>query len=232
MENVSTFTFLLFITAVTFVIYQLIKVFHFHKIFIVLVFGFMLLIGMLGYTHFFKDGYAMPPRFLFLIGPGIISILIVFVTQSGRDLIDRINLKQITLLQTVRLPVEIVLHQLFIAGLVPKLMTFEGVNFDIIIGISAFIVYVLYVNQWKYRNKLLLIWNYIGLIFLLNIMFVAITSSKTPLQLFAFDQPNIAVTYFPFVWLPAIIVPAALFSHLVSIRLLRNARLRIQSQTS
>tara|TARA_R110002096_G_scaffold209585_1_gene396758 strand:- start:1620 stop:1829 length:210 start_codon:yes stop_codon:yes gene_type:complete len=47
---------------------------------------------------------------------------------------------------------------------------------------------------------------------------IAALSAQTPFQQLAFDQPNIGVTYFPFVWIPAVIVPIILFSHLVSIR--------------
>ena len=34
----------------------------------------------------------------------------------------------------------------------------------------------------------------------------------------ALDHPNIALFYFPFIWLPCFIVPTALFAHLVNIR--------------
>jgi len=45
-------------------------------------------------------------------------------------------------------------------------------------------------------------------------------------QLFAFDQPNIAILYFPFVWLPSFIVMTVLFSHLISIRrLVKNKKI-------
>jgi hypothetical protein len=37
------------------------------------------------------------------------------------------------------------------------------------------------------------------------------------MQQIAFDQPNIGVMYFPFVWLPACIVPLVLLSHLASL---------------
>ena len=62
------------------------------------------------------------------------------------------------------------------------------------------------------------IWNFISLGLLLNIIFIAILSAKTPLQQFAFDQPNIAIGHFPFNWLPSIIVPIVLLSHLATIR--------------
>ena len=53
---------------------------------------------------------------------------------------------------------------------------------------------------------------------LANIVINAILSSPFPLQQFAFDQPNIAILYFPFSWLPTFVVPVVLFCHLASIR--------------
>ncbi|HVF96549.1 MAG TPA: hypothetical protein VM871_04480, partial [Flavisolibacter sp.] len=46
---------------------------------------------------------------------------------------------------------------------------------------------------------------------------------------FAFDQPNIAVLYFPFIWLPSFIVPVVLLSHLVCIRQLLKWRVGTSS---
>ena len=53
---------------------------------------------------------------------------------------------------------------------------------------------------------------------LLFIVFNGLLSAPTTLQQFAFDQPNIALAYFPYVLLPALIVPLVLFGHFVSIR--------------
>jgi hypothetical protein len=44
---------------------------------------------------------------------------------------------------------------------------------------------------------------------------MAILSAPGLFQTRAFDQPNVGVLYFPFVWLPGFIVPAVLLSHLV-----------------
>jgi hypothetical protein len=52
----------------------------------------------------------------------------------------------------------------------------------------------------------------------LNIVVNAALSAPVPFQQFAFDQPNIAVLYFPFVWLPGFIVPLVLFAHLAAIQ--------------
>jgi hypothetical protein len=63
-----------------------------------------------------------------------------------------------------------------------------------------------------------LLWNLVCLGLLLNIILNAVLSAPVPFQKFAFDQPNIAVLYFPFVWLPSCVVPLVLLSHLAAIR--------------
>jgi hypothetical protein len=70
----------------------------------------------------------------------------------------------------------------------------------------------------------LLAWNFLCLGLLINIVFTALLSAPFPFQRFAFDQPNIALAYFPFTWLPCWIVPLVLLSHLVSIRKLAAKR--------
>jgi hypothetical protein len=52
---------------------------------------------------------------------------------------------------------------------------------------------------------------------LANIVIIAILSAPTPMQKFGFEQPNVGVVYFPFIWLPTIIVPIVLFAHLASL---------------
>jgi hypothetical protein len=56
----------------------------------------------------------------------------------------------------------------------------------------------------------------------MNIVLNAVLSVPTAFQQFAFDQPNIAILYFPFNLLPAVVVPLVLLSHLVVIRQLLN----------
>ena len=97
-------------------------------------------------------------------------------------------------------------------------MTFEGRNFDILAGITAPIMYYLVFVKQSMSKKTLLFWNFACLALLLNIVINAILSAPLPFQQFAFEQPNIAILYFPFNLLPSIVVPVVLFAHLVAIR--------------
>jgi len=122
------------------------------------------------------------------------------------------------MLHIIRVPVELVLLWLSINKAVPQLMTFEGRNFDMLSGITApFIFYFGFVKN-KLSKKILLAWNFICLALLLNIVINAVLAAPTNFQQFAFEQPNIAIFYYPFNLLPAVVVPLVLLSHLSAIR--------------
>jgi hypothetical protein len=161
----------------------------------------------------------MPPKLLLLgILPPIIVILIILFTRKGRRFMDSLPLQLLTFLSVVRILVEIVLLFLFLNKSVPKLMTLEGGNLDIISGITApLVAYYAFLNKGLNRS-LLIIWNIVCLLLLLNIVLRALLSAPFPMEKLAFDQPNIAILHFPFVWLPSFIVPLILFSHIASLR--------------
>lgn len=188
------------------------------KVVLVVSLVWLAITGVLGQIGFYENTSASPPRFLFLPVPAFLLIIIIFLSKQGREFIDRLSLEWLTILQSVRILVELVIFWWFIQQLVPKLMTFEGRNFDILAGMSAPVIWYLCFNQKRFGKKLLLVWNFVCLGLVLNIVFYAVLSSEVPFQKFAFDQPNRAVLYFPFIWLPGYIVPVVIFSHLASIR--------------
>lgn len=178
----------------------------------------LLLHAILSYNYFYTVTNTTPPRFAIMIAPALLAILILFITKRGKRFIDSLSPLILTQLHMVRIFVEIILFWLFLYKFIPGLMTFEGRNFDILAGLSApLITYFGFVKQ-RLSKKFMIFWNIIGLLLLLNIVINAVLSAPFPFQQFAFNQPNIAVLYFPFAWLPSFIVPVVLFSHLVLIR--------------
>ncbi|MCR5886340.1 hypothetical protein LRS06_00845 [Hymenobacter sp. J193] len=123
----------------------------------------------------------------------------------------------------VRVGVEVGLYSLAAAHLVPELMTFAGRNFDVLAGLSAPVVAALYRRQRLGRGGLLA-WHLGSLALLGTIVTLALLTAPTPAQQFAFEQPNVAVVRFPFVWLPTFIVPVVLFSHAASLYQLLRPR--------
>lgn len=178
---------------------------------------------LLGVEGFFTVTDSMPPRAIFMILPPLLIIAVLFLTQRGRAYLDKLHLNDLILLHAVRIPVEVVLYFLFIYKTIPVYMTFEGWNFDIIMGITALLVYFSLKKGRKNPSKFLLVWNVLGILFLLNIVVISILCSPVPFQALAFDQSNIAVLHFPFNTLPSIVVPLVLLSHLATIRLIVNS---------
>lgn len=167
-------------------------------------------------TGFYKVTDSVPPRLvIFGIVPALVPIVALFI--FARDFILRLPLQTLTIIHIVRIPVELVLHWLYQNGQIPQLMTYEGVNFDILSGITAPIIYWFAFRGGKIHKSVLLIWNFLALGLLLNIVIRALLSFPSPLQQLAFEQPNRAIMFFPFIWLPTVVVPIVLFSHLVSI---------------
>lgn len=173
-------------------------------------------------SGFYTVTDTLPPRFLLLVLPPFLVIAGLFMSPKGRKFIDGLDLKSLTILHTIRIPVEIVLFFLFTYKTIPELMTFEGRNFDILSGITAPVIFYFAFVRKQLSRKIILIWNMICLGLLINIVSNAILSAPFPFQQFAFDQPNIAVLYFPFIWLPCCVVPLVLLSHLAAIRQLSN----------
>ena len=173
-------------------------------------------------SGFYTVTDTLPPRFLLLVLPPLLGITGLFMSPKGRKFIDGLDLKRLTILHIIRIPVEIVLFFLFTYKAIPELMTFEGRNFDILSGITAPVIFYFAFVRKQLSRKIILIWNVICLGLLVNIVSNAILSAPFPFQQFAFDQPNIAVLYFPFIWLPSCVVPLVLLSHLAAIRQLSN----------
>lgn len=185
---------------------------------LIIILSWILVHSIMGFTGFYTITNTLPPRFLLMVAPPMLLIIGLFASSKGRKFIDSLDLKSLTFLHTIRIPVELVLYWLFLQKTVPELMTFEGRNLDILSGISALVITYFYFTKKQTNLKTLLIWNFICLGLLVNIVVNAVLSAPSPFQQFAFDQPNIAVLYFPFNLLPAVVVPLVLFSHLAAVR--------------
>lgn len=200
------------------------KACHYSKPTLLLLIGWLVIQSILGLSGCFLKTDAMPPRLLLAVLPTLLLIFGLFATTNGRQFIDRLDLKTLTLMHTLRIPIEMVLYGLFVYKKVPELMTFAGRNYDILSGISAcFVLYYGFIQK-KLSTIIILIWNFICLGLLLNIVIHAVLAAPFPFQQLAFEQANIAVLYFPFNWLPTCVVPLVLFSHLASIRILFNRK--------
>lgn len=155
------------------------------------------------------------PKLFPLLIVGTIALTFILLKRIDRQ---NLNPKILLAIHILRIPVELILFQLYLQNKIPILMTFKGWNFDILVGLSALII-LLYqlLSKRKINTHFFKIWNIIGIVFLFIIVSLAILSSPLPIQQFAFDQPNIAVLEFPYCFLPTCIVPIVLITHILLI---------------
>lgn len=177
----------------------------------------LILQTVLSLSGFYETFDLKPPRFLFVIMPALVFVTLRII--KGRNLPA---VEYIGYIHIVRIPVEIVLYWLADEKVIPEIMTFRGRNFDIFAGIILPVVTYLYYERNLITKNALLIFNIYGLASLVNIVGHGVLSAPTPFQQYGFEQPNIAIFHFPFIWLPAFVVPSILFAHLSTLKTLIN----------
>lgn len=169
------------------------------------------------FQGFFANLEAWPPRFFLPILVAIVVIVGLLFFRKVRAFYLKMPIATLTYIHIIRVPVEIVLWWLAAEGLVATKMTFEGSNFDILTGVTAPFAAVFLVGMRSPSKFAAIAWNLAGLFLLGNIVSMAIRATPYFYDPLVFDNPNVAVFSFPFIWLPTFVVPAVLFAHLVSI---------------
>ncbi len=171
--------------------------------------------GTMGLNGFLRDYHAIPPRFVFIVGPPFLSIIVLFALPASRKFIQHLPLSFLVILHIIRIPVELVLWWLAEEKFIPIELTFEGRNFDILSGLTAPVIYYLYFMKRSINRKVFVAWNVCALALLFIIVIQAVLATPYFEVLYQ-NSPNIAVAYFPIIWLPAIVVPIVLFSHITA----------------
>lgn len=172
----------------------------------------------LSLVGFYLQPDAMPPRLPFVVLPSLLGIMWLLFSPKGKAILDNVQLSTLTYIHTVRVPVELTILALFMHGLMPESMSFKGRNFDILSGLTApFIAYVGYIKN-RLGNGPLIAWNIVCLILVLQVVVTGLFSAPSVMQQLHFDQPNVAVLIFPYVWLPAVVVPIVILAHIVAFR--------------
>ncbi len=119
-------------------------------------------------------------------------------------------------LQTFRAPLELALYSLFVVGLLPQQMTFEGRNFDVLVGVTAPVMAFLIATK-RAPRWLQWAWQLGSVALLVNVVSIAITSAPGPLHLDWVGAPLTIVAQWPYALLPAFMVPVAALGHVLAI---------------
>lgn len=157
----------------------------------------------------------VPPPFAFVVIGVFALAAAISLSRLGARL-ARLPLWTLVAVQGFRLPLELAMHAMYERGIMPELMSYSGRNFDIVTGASAIAVAAL-VAIGASGRRLVIVWNLLGSALLLNVVVVAMLATPV-FRYFGEDQLNIWVAYPPFIWLPGVMVLAALAGHVIVFR--------------
>lgn len=162
-----------------------------------------------------RDPNTLPPPILLVMLPSVLLPTWLAWSKLGTALARELPIAWLVGFHAFRLPLELVMHRAARDGTMPEQMTFTGLNFDILTGISALLVAALAAKGLAPR-PLVLAFNLLGSSLLAAIGAVAIASLPA-FHAFGTEPArlNTWVAEAPFVLLPAGLVSSALFGHLL-----------------
>ena len=123
-------------------------------------------------------------------------------------------------LQLVR-PIGMLLVLEHLRGNAPAVLAYPAGLGDLLVFLLALAVLIRYRNQEIPNGAIILIFT-VGIADFVSAFFFIFTSSATPFQLFAFDQPN-QLTLYPTGLIPLFLVPYVVIFHILSITEMQRA---------
>jgi hypothetical protein len=163
-----------------------------------------------------------PPPMAVLIVSIFAAGFAIGLSRLGGQLARTVPLVVLVALQAFRLPLELLMHRAATRGIMLPELSYGGYNFDIVTGAGAAVLAVLMAAGVQVPRVVVWIWNVWGLWCLAVIAVVAVAGS--PMVRAFGDDPrhvNTWVLFFPYVWLPAVLVTLAVAGHVVVTRALR-----------
>jgi len=189
-------------------------------------FVWLLYAGSIGYFGVIRNLAMRPPGPAFLFIP-IVAFLVAVIlwvrTAAGARVALAFPLWVLVGTQVFRVVVELFLHELWHAGLVPRMLTFAGPNVDIYVGASApFIAWL--ATRGRTGTRVALVWNVLGLIALANVVARAVLTAPGPFHLIQAEVPDLMIGTFPYTFIPGFFVPLAVVLHVLALRSIGSAR--------
>lgn len=166
---------------------------------------------------------VLPPPALFVLLATLGIVATMARSPLGHQLAHGVPLAALVGVQAFRIPLELLLHRLYGEGVLPVQVTYEGWNYDVVTGVLA-VVLAVALARGPVAHGWVRAWNGLGLALVTVVVATAVLSLPTPFQRFASDPTTAAVvTTVPLIWLPTVLVAAAILGHLLVFRRLGEA---------
>jgi len=155
-----------------------------------------------------------PPPFVLVFAGTLVAGVAVGRSELGARLARGLPLAALVGFHAFRLPLELAMHRAAAAGVMPAQMSFTGWNFDIVTGATALLLFPI---ADRVPRAVVVAWNVMGMVLLTAI--VAIAAASVPaIAAFGPDRLNTFIAYPPYVWLPTVLVAAAIAGHIIVLR--------------
>ena len=182
--------------------------------------GWLAITGAAAASGKVADFAAKPPLLPILVIIGMAGAVAFTRSRFGIAIVEQTPLCALIAFHAFRFLLELAMGHAAQQHVMPSVMSFAGYNFDIVTGATALVLaYSLHRghrNGWAPR-WLVVAWNCMGLGFLIIVGGLAIAA--TPMfEAFGPAQRNTWIAHVPFVWLPTVLVPAALAGHIMVFR--------------
>jgi hypothetical protein len=188
-------------------------------------FGWLGLAVLLGVLGVFRPALDQPvPYIAFAIAfPIIVGAWFIFRTVSGANLVRNTQQSWMIGVQSYR-------------GLGSMFLVLNGMNYlppefaipagfgDTLVGVLAIPVAAYYWSDAPGRKVIVAVWNVFGIADLVVAIATGFLTAPTPLQLLAFDHPNLLMGQFPAVLIPTFAVPLSILLHMASLKKLATEK--------
>lgn len=182
------------------------------------------ILAVLAYMGYFFNPAVTFQRLLLAFALPLSLVFLLLFSRFFTLILRVLPVRWLTYFQACRIVTELFFWMGLKGGYVPLQMTFEWLNYDIVVGITALMAGYVFFSRGRYRRFEGLLWNTFGIASLVNVLFVSLFSLPGPHRAFATVPDSAFLTLAPFIWLPGFVFPLALAAHIYSLRkLLRPA---------
>lgn len=162
---------------------------------------------------------SLPPRIpILLVFPTFAFMIYFFRSKKFKAFIAHTPPSWPIYIQSFRIVVELLILGMFLKGIFPKAATFEGYNFDIVMGLSAPVIGYVGFRKNAPNRLMVTLWNIAGFITLAAVVFVILSQAYFP-HLWGVNESLVSKGgfAFPYTFLAGFLMPVAVFLHVYSL---------------
>jgi hypothetical protein len=158
------------------------------------------------------------PRALGYLIPALLLSLVLWRAGWLRAAVQALSPSAIPWLQTLRIGGGLTLFAAWASGLAPWGWVATAGTGDILVGLGGAGVAVLLGTGLAWSRTAAQVWNVFGLVDMAHTLVRGLLSAPGPQQRIFETPPNLVPALFPFIYLPAFVVPLTILLHILSLQ--------------